>query len=176
MNFIKKHINEASPKQYLTATEIDYLKDIKLHKEVLYCLTQIQKQLKNPTKNKTNTYNFIFTDVHSKLFKSIEFINDRLRHDGFKFEFVEIKFDNEELPYKSTIKFNISNGLESHKEYLFYEKLSETIQFYKIQIRELKKPTKTIKEIVHIDIFELIKMFWEPAFEETQYITRSQNL
>lgn len=167
MNFIKELIN----KEHFNATEVDYLNDNRLHKEILYCLVKIDKTLKLVNKTKAGRYSFIITDVNSKLFKAIDFVTNRLKKDGFKFEFGKNEYTNQKYPRKATIRFTIIDGLNN--EYLFYERLIKIIDFYKSQIIELKRPTKTIKEIAYTDIIVFLKIFKELIVDEKPYLTRT---
>lgn len=170
MAFIKEKIDSQSYREHFTATEIDYLKDNKIRKEVLYCLAQISKQLKLSIKKEIINYNFMINNVDSNLFKAIEFIHDRLRVDGFKLEFEEQVYSLDESDKRISIKFIIHHRLNN--KYLSHEKLNETIEFYKSQTLSVKE-TKTIRELAYTDINELIKLLKPIFIEETQYMTRT---
>lgn len=169
MAFIKNKIDIVICKEHLNATEIDHLKDSRLHKEVLYCLKHIEKQIKLLKHNKVKSYGFVMEKINPKIFRSLEFISDRLRTDGFKFEFGEIWM--QEASEEVTVKFSITDGF--NKIDLFHERLVETIHFYKDQVSSLKRPTRTIREIAHTDISKLLKMLKEFLIDESQYMTRT---
>jgi hypothetical protein len=169
MAFIKEKIDIKICNEHFNATEIDHLKDSKLHKEVLYCLKYIDKHIKLFKKNKVKNYEFVMEKINPQIFRSLEFISDRLRTDGFKFEFGEIWM--QEASEDITVKFTITDRF--NKMALSQERLVDTIQFYKEQISLLKRPTKTISEIAHTDISKLIKMLKGFIIDENQYITRT---
>ena len=156
-------------KAEFSATEIDYLKENKIKSETIYCLEQMKKRLQLCSIKERTEYNFIIHEVDAKLFKSIEFISDRLKLDGFKIYFTGKHYHIDEFPSSISISFIVVDKLNN--KYHFHDRLYKLIDFYKSQVLETQRKM-TIKDIALIDIGELLKKLTFPFIDDTQYITR----